>query len=130
MSGDLDSFLKGGTPAEEAAPAPLERAPEPASVKDRASSRRHLCQRSKLAKAAPDPSTTTPNRANPRRMEAIVPRTAYKRNGRAGKETGWSARKQGRGRAGHAGEAVGGRGRSRPQTPTPPRAMEPIDPVQ
>ena len=27
MSGDLDSFLKGGTPAEEAAPAPPERAP-------------------------------------------------------------------------------------------------------
>ena len=123
MSGDLDSFLKGGNPPEEAAPAPLERAPEPAPVKEASTTK----DKSPPVKAAPEPDDDA-EPGDPEPGQAIVPRTAYEKE-RARRQN-WVER---------ASKAEAERdmlvkqledAKKPPPDSTPPRAMEPIDPVR
>ena len=123
MSGDLDSFLKGGNPPEEAAPAPPERAPEPAPAKEASTTK----DKPPPVKAAPDPDDDA-EPGEPAPHEAIVPRTAYEKE-RARRQN-WVER---------ASKAEAERdmlakqledAKKPPPDSTPPRAMEPIDPVR
>ena len=124
MSGDLDSFLKGGTPAEEAAPAPPERAPEAAPAKDAPVAKAPAKEQ---AKAAPEPDDDA-EPGDPEPGQPIVPRTAYEKE-RARRQN-WVER---------ASKAEAERdmlakqledAKKPPPDSTPPRAMEPIDPVR
>ena len=124
MSGDLDSFLKGGNPPEEAAPAPLERAPEPAPAKEAPVAK---APAKEPAKATPEPDDDA-EPGDPEPGQAIVPRTAYEKE-RARRQN-WVER---------ASKAEAERdmlakqledAKKPPPESTPPRAMEPIDPVR
>ena len=119
----LDAFLSGGTPPEDAPPPPPERPPEPAPDKPAATTG----EKPAPAKAAPEPDDDV-EPGEPAPHEAIVPRSAYQKERE--RRQNWVERA---GRAEAERDALAKQleeARKPPPQSTPPQMLEPIDPAR